>query len=278
MRALVLTGGGSFGAFQAGVVHGLASKGRQWDLVIGTSVGAINGAYLAQAPAEHHLRRTAGLCDLWEGIHEGLVYRQNWRGLVREVLPVPFLPYRPAVYSTKPLQSLIEREIAPTPPPTQLKVTAVAVDSGAVRIADARETDIRPWVQASSAIPVIFPPVEIEGRLWIDGGVRRNNPISEAIRSGATEIDVVLCYPMRRRFWHTPVIGKRWGLADIAALTFLYAAGEVLNGDVVSWRDHNNPPVRIYAPDEVPVMSPIAFKGDMIRQMIQHGREVAARP
>lgn len=275
MKALILPGGGAFGAFQAGVIHGLAAMGRQWDIIIGTSVGAINGAYLSQAAPEHHLARAAGLCDLWGTINESMVFCQNWRGLLRELFPSPFLPYLPAVYNTKPLRKLIDREIAPTPPPTPLKVTAVAVDTGAVRIADASQTDIRPWVQASSAIPVIFPPVEIEGRLWMDGGVRQNNPIAEAIRSGATEVDVVLCYPMRRRYWHTPVRGKRWGLADIAALTFLYAVGEVLNGDVVSWRDHNNPPVSIYAPDEVPIMSPIAFTGNLIQQMIEHGRAIA---
>jgi len=53
--------------------------------------------------------------------------------------------------------------------------------------------DIASWVLASSAFPVMLSPIEINGQLWADGGVRSVTPLGEAIRAGATDIDVVLC-------------------------------------------------------------------------------------
>lgn len=277
MRALVLTGGGSFGAFQAGVVKGLAEQGRSWDLIIGTSVGAINGAYLAQAPPSAHAARAGELCHLWEQIDDKHVFKSNVRGILHELIPLPFLPYRPSLFSTKPLHALVYREIAPTPPPTRLMVTAVSLDTGVTRLVDAGEQDIRPWVLASSAIPILFPPICVDGKLWVDGGVRRNSPVEEAVRAGATEIDVVLCFPVRRNLWRKPSLGKRWGVAEVAGLTFLYVMAEFLNGDVLAWKQHRDPPVRIFAPDDIPSITPITFNRSSIEQMLQHGHDVAVR-
>lgn len=277
MRALVLTGGGSFGAFQAGVVHGLAERGRSWDLIIGTSVGAINGAYLAQAAPAEHASRAEALCQMWQAIDDKQVFKSNVRGILHELLPLPFLPYKPALFDTTPLRVMIHREMSATPPPTRLKVTAVSLDTGAARLVDAAHHDIRPWVLASSAIPILFPPVRVDGGLWVDGGVRRNSPIEEAVRAGATEIDVVLCFPLRRNIWRRPVLGKRWSVAEIAGLTLLYIMAEFLNGDVLAWEQHKNPTVRLYAPDDIPVITPITFSRASIDEMLRHGREVAAR-
>ncbi len=276
MRALVLTGGGSFGAFQAGVLHGLAQQGRRWDLVIGTSVGAINGAYLAQAPAEYQEAQAEALCDLWGTLHQPLIYHMNWKGWLRGIAPRAE-PYAQSIFHTRPLSQMIVREISGSPPPTRLLVTAVSLDKGTVHVADAAKTDIRPWVLASSAIPILFPPVEIDGRLWIDGGVRRNNPVAEAIRAGATEVDVVLCYPLKRHLWLQPEHRTKWGLTNVAALSLMYVVGELLNGDVVAWHRHANPPVRIYAPNSVPIMTPVSFRPETIAKMIEHGRDIASK-
>jgi NTE family protein len=181
--AFVLAGGGSFGAVQAGMLRALLAHRVTPDLIVGSSVGAINGAYLAGSPSANGVAR---LEAIWRGLrrHEvfpvglrslfGLLGRRNFtvdpRG-VRRLLE-DNLPYRRLEDAAVPLH-----------------VVATDVLGGAVvRLSSGPVIDA---VLASCAIPAAFPPVRIGAQYLMDGAVASNTPIRTAIELGAARLVVL---------------------------------------------------------------------------------------
>jgi NTE family protein len=181
--AFVLAGGGSFGAVQVGMLRELIAHGVAADLVVGSSVGAINGAYLAGAPAPEGVAR---LESIWRGLRRSEVFPVTWRSLIGLVARRDFVidpcGLRRLLEENLPCQEL-ER--------TRLPLHVVATDllgGGAVRLSAGSVVDA---VLASCAIPAAFPPVRIGGRYLIDGAVASNTPISVAVELGATRLIVL---------------------------------------------------------------------------------------
>jgi NTE family protein len=194
MRALVLSGGGSKGAFQAGVVSELA-KHHSWGYVSGVSVGALNAAKVAeQTPFE--LRRGAeDLVRMWLRLETRQVRRSWWFGLLGGL-------WRESFFDSSPLRATIERNIDVAKlrrvckeENRQLRIGAVAYGSGRYTEVDQTASHLERWLMASSAFPGFLCPQDLQGDLWFDGGVRRTTPLSGAVEAGADSIDVVLCSP-----------------------------------------------------------------------------------
>jgi NTE family protein len=166
----------------------LAEHGFVPDRVYGASVGAINGAGFAADPTREGVERMA---QIWLGLRREDVYPQG-----RLHGPWLYLQQRDAVYANSGLQKIItdgfphERlEEAELP----LEVVATSLTDGGERwFTQGPAVDA---ILASSAMPAIFPPVEIDGERYIDGGVVDNVPIQRAIDAGATRIVVLLCSP-----------------------------------------------------------------------------------
>jgi NTE family protein len=187
---LVLQGGGALGAYQAGVFEALANAGIEPDWVIGTSIGAVNGALIAgNAPRQ----RVAQLREFWRNLGN-VSAGGNW-ATVLQGIPTFFRP-RPTAwaaplahigleqasyYSTEPLkrslESLIDKKIFARAA-TRLTVGAVAVRSGTLKYFDSRDIPLRiDHVMASAALPPAFAAVRIDGEPYWDGGVYSNTPI-----------------------------------------------------------------------------------------------------
>jgi NTE family protein len=181
--ALVLAGGGSFGAVQVGMLRALVAYGVVPDLVVGSSVGAINGAYFAGAPDAEGVARLAAI---WRGLRRSEVFPFTWRALFG------LLARRDSVVDPGGLRGLIEKRL----PYRNLEQAAVplhvvATDllgGGAVRLSSGPAVDA---VLASCAIPGAFPPVRIGERHLIDGAVAANTPVSVAIELGAKRVIVL---------------------------------------------------------------------------------------
>ena len=183
--ALVLSGGASLGAVQAGMLHALYERGVAPDLIVATSVGAVNGAFIASRPPT--VATADALGAIWRKIDRDEVFPRN---LVTGLLG--FLGMRSSLLPSTGLRRLLERHIvferledAAIP----LHVIGVDLKSGHERRLSAG--DVIEAVLASAAIPAVFPPVRWADVDLIDGGVANDTPISHAIDVGATEIYVL---------------------------------------------------------------------------------------
>ena len=185
MNAFVLTGGGSLGAVHVGMLEALYERGIAPGLIVGTSVGAINGAFIASRPQTQETARSLG--DIWRDLRRAHVFPMDFVGGF-----LGFAGLRKHFVSNRPLRRLLQNnsEFADlTDAPIPLHIIATDAATGQ-EIALVRG-NVVDAVLASSALPGIFPPVEWEGRLLIDGGISNYAPISHAIEGGADTVYVL---------------------------------------------------------------------------------------
>ena len=191
---LVLQGGGALGAYQAGVYQALHEAGIEPDWVIGTSIGAINGALIAGNTAEHRLDR---LREFWKRVEHASPYASA--AIMAYGIRAFFVPRLPAFggvhaqvgldrasyYSTAPLRETLAELVSLeclNAKHMRLTVGAVSVRTGAMRYFDSRERALGiDHVMASGALPPAFPAVRIGDQAYWDGGVYSNTPIEAVL-------------------------------------------------------------------------------------------------
>ncbi len=204
---LVLQGGGALGAYQVGVYQALHEAGIEPDWVIGTSIGAINGALIAGNKPEHRLER---LETFWRHVEQQTLTGGpfDWLGMgnllanmttVMRGIPAFFAPNAAALrgaraevgvesaayYSTEPLRDTLTELVDLDhlgDGKTRLTVGAVNACSGAMRYFDSRSERLGlDHVMASGALPPAFPAVRIDGEPYWDGGIYSNTPIEAVL-------------------------------------------------------------------------------------------------
>ena len=236
--ALVLSGGGARGAYEAGVLSYLFEsiypelpRGFEFDVVSGTSVGAIHAAYVAASARQQGRDRSKGLLETWRGMRLRDVVRIH----ATDVLNVPLRALgltrlartlegggRPATPSAASSISPPSSGSSPSASPggrcarTSPGSAPARSASPAPRCAPGRITvfqdgalaDPKPWandpnaravlteigashVRASAAIPFLFPAIRIGDHFYVDGGLRMNTPLTPALRLAADRVLVV---------------------------------------------------------------------------------------
>ena len=183
--AFVLSGGGSLGAVQVGMLAALHERDFQPDVLIGTSVGALNAAYVGAHGFDSDALEQLGA--VWRRIRRPDVFPLD---PLRQALALA--GRRSSLCSAGPLRRLIDANLSFTrleDSPIPLHVVATDVLSGEELLLSSG--DARSAVLASAAIPAVFPAVEREGRLLMDGGVANNTAISQAVALGADRIVVL---------------------------------------------------------------------------------------
>jgi NTE family protein len=188
MIAFVFSGGGSRGAMEAGGVKALYEAGIRPDIVVGSSAGAMNAAFLAIDPSAGAAER---LCDIWRGVSNrevvpGGLLTKAWRLLRRE----------PSIFAQEPLRAFLEKNIpsemrtfGDLPSGIGLYVTAANLQTSALYLfGENASASLLEAVLASSAFPGGFPPVQHGPWQYTDGGVIANVPIRVAIEKGAKTI------------------------------------------------------------------------------------------
>lgn len=183
--AFVMSGGGPLGALQVGALRALFEHGVEPQLVVGTSVGGLNATFMAFEPSLAGVDRLDGI---WRGLEEhdlfpGGRFRASW---------ARFLVRGNKVFENSGIRRLVETRLGnPRFEDAQIPLAVVATDleTGAEEVFTSGEI-ITPLL-ASTAMPAIFPPVEISGRLYIDGGVANNVPIAPAVALGGRTIYVL---------------------------------------------------------------------------------------
>ncbi len=183
--AFVLSGGASLGAVQVGMLQALYERDITPQLIVGTSAGAINGAFIASRPQT--VQTANELAGIWRTVRRGQIFPLNPLSSLRgflgsrdHLIPSSGLRKLVAEHSQHPLLEQM---------PIEFHVVAVDVVTGEELLLSRGPT--LDAVLASGAIPAVLPPVAWEGRTLMDGGVANNTPISHAVQLGAREIYVL---------------------------------------------------------------------------------------
>jgi NTE family protein len=181
--AFVFAGGGSFGAIQVGMLHALAAHGVSADMVVGCSVGAINGAYYAGAPT---LKGVLELETIWRGLKRQEVFPITWRTVLgflwRRDFLIPHDGVRKLIDDHLPYRNLEDAEL-----PIHIVATDIlSGDSVVISSGSAAEA-----IVASTAIPGAFSPVPYKDRFLADGAISADTPVKIAVEKGARRLIIL---------------------------------------------------------------------------------------
>jgi len=211
---LILQGGGALGAYQAGVYQHLLEHHTPIDWVIGTSIGAINSALIAGNPPETRMSKMRGFWEslmpppasaLWAGIPAwmNIPHAASTVGIMMNGVDGFFKPRfgasldmhakvplgQAGFYDTSPLKTTLENYVDfdyLNSGAMRISVCAVDIDDGQSMVFDSRNITIQPeHIMASGALPPGFPPIEIGGRAYWDGGVYSNSPLEVFLEDDA---------------------------------------------------------------------------------------------
>ena len=206
--ALVLSGGGAKGAFQVGALRYLHEQGYTWDVIAGVSVGALNGTMLAMDAFDE-------LEALWRTVTPAQVLtgRMNIWALVRMLFGAR------SIYGNEPLWEMIIEKVRLEKIRADLRIGVVSLRTGryfAFRPDDFvnapppgfddPELAFKRAILASTAMPVIWPPVDIPPlySAMVDGGVRNISPLGDVLDAEPDEVVVINCSPAEPGELETP--------------------------------------------------------------------------
>jgi NTE family protein len=195
--AFVLGGGGRLGAHEVGMLQALLERGVTPALIVGTSVGAINGAVVAADPAPATADR---LADVWADIERHGVFDGSIASRLATLART-----RTHLHGNEALRAMLERAL-----PGLIEDLAVPFQCVAASIERASEHwftagPLVDAVMASAAVPGVLPPVELDGEHFLDGGIVNSIPVARAVELGAETIYVLHVGRLER-----PLEPPRW--------------------------------------------------------------------
>lgn len=191
MKALALTGGGSRGAYQIGALKKIMSdQGMDYKILCGISVGALHVASLSQTPYGQPSLVIEQVENFWiNNVSTKSVYKRwfpfgKFHGL-----------WQKSLFDNSPLHETFRKSFDPElamNSERHIAVGAVNMNTGKTLYVRETHSKFMDFVLASASFPVFFQPVEIDNQLWFDGGVKEVTPLGQAIKMGATEIDLIV--------------------------------------------------------------------------------------
>jgi NTE family protein len=189
MIAFVMSGGGNRGALQAGALLELLEANIQPAMLVGTSAGSLNAAFLATNPT---LQGARDLADMWINARRDDFFPGGWLTMMGR------LAQGQSLCPSDPLRRMAETRLPAGKrrfgdlQGVKLYITSASLNTGRLYLwGDKPEASIIDAVIASTAHPLAFPPLRHEGSELVDGGVVANVPVGVALDKGATEIYVL---------------------------------------------------------------------------------------
>jgi NTE family protein len=221
--AFVLGGGGQLGAHEVGMLRALLERGIVPGLVVGTSIGAINGAAVAADPSLAAVER---LTRTWSGIERDDVFAGSILGRLGTLART-----RTHLHDNASLRARLAETL-----PARIEDLAVPFQCVAASIEQAAEHwfsegPLVDAVLASSAVPGILPPVAIDGEHYVDGGVVNSIPVGRAVALGARTVYVLHVGRLDR-----PLEPPRWPW-EVALVAFEIARRHRFVGDLAALPD-----------------------------------------
>jgi NTE family protein len=183
--AFVLGGGGLLGAVEVGMLRALFERDEKPDLVLGTSVGALNGLVVASDPTSAAVDR---LLDLWRSVAESneIYSDPTWRQVTRAMRTGTHL------HSAKPIRERLVQEFGDltfADLPVEFQCCAASIERAAETWFS--EGPLVPAVVASAAVPGLLPPAKVGEEHYLDGGIVNSIPVGRAVELGADRIFVL---------------------------------------------------------------------------------------
>lgn len=179
--ALLLCGGGSRGAMEVGFYRALCERDIRVDLILGASIGALNGAYIAGGMPPQDMAR------LWRGFRLRQAVRPNWRWFAHPRTQA-------GLFTLDPLRELLRRTLPATRfEDLVIPLTVVTTDLECGEAVYWQHGDLIEPVIASLSLPGIFPPALIDDCRHVDGGLTNNVPLDKAVELGAQTIYIIEC-------------------------------------------------------------------------------------
>jgi NTE family protein len=217
-------GGGPLGAHEVGMLGALADRGIVPDLVLGTSVGAINGAAFAADPSVEGVER---LAVMWTSMQDGDVFSGSLLGRMATLART-----RTHLHDSAPLRALLTAGLGDA----RIEDLVVPFQCVAASIERAGEhwfTDgpVVDAVVASASVPGLLPPAEIGGEHFVDGGIVNSIPVNRAVELGATRIFVLHVGRLDR-----PLEPPRWPW-QVGLVAFEIARRHRVIGDLAALPD-----------------------------------------
>jgi len=186
MIAFVLSGGGNRGALEVGALQALFDHGIRPDMLVGSSAGAMNAAFIATDPTPEGAKR---LEEIWKEVKKEDVFPGNWFTMAWR-----FITGQDSLFPNDNLRRFVKAHIPPDKQrfgdlPVRLYITAANLNTCTLYLfGEDLNAFLLDAVMASAALPVSFPPLEYRGWQYVDGAVVANVPIEIAIDKGATTI------------------------------------------------------------------------------------------
>jgi NTE family protein len=289
MLGIVASGGGAAGAFEVGAAAYLAESGRckkGIGVAAGTSVGASFAIAVAHyEPSASQLHHAVKFMKaVWDQIRKS---RDVWR---KRFPPYVSALYNPSVGTIDPLIEILRRAIDPKKvlaSGVKLRMPAVDLLTGETTVFTESSIHLVPGLRASMSFPCAFPPEEIEGGWYTDGGVREVAPVGIAVKEGCDEIIAILCKDPERM----PIM-KREDLSTtlpVAMRVIDIMGHEILANDVKITGMINKLVENGCAPTNkryvkltlispsTPLGDPLDFSGDKIKREMEQGFEDARK-
>lgn len=276
MKALVHSGGAAKGAWACGIIQYLLGDLKiNYDIYTGTSVGAINTAFLAMFKSGEEEEAAQLLRDWWMKLDNSKIY-QSWPFWGRLAIA-----WRKSFYDSSPLHKLIRGNVnleKIRSSGKKISVGALNLHTGKYMLFDQDSDNFIDAVLASSAFPATLAPVKINNDLFIDGGMKTISPIKAAIEMGATEIDVITTSPDVRdkKFISNP------NIIDIIRRAFDVATDKILSNDIelaIMYNRLAEAGLTNKVPIKLRILKPhynlldnvLDFNPDKIKEMIEKG-------
>jgi len=275
-RALVLSGGGSKGAYSVGVVKALFEAGRQYDVVAGVSVGALIGANIAMFSPEQQAEGYSNLERVWtkEVKNNKSIYK-NWAPWILTYL---WSFWKSGIYNMEPLRNILVKEMDLD----KLKNSGVEFEVGVVSLQSGQYHAVNltsdpknlqnavDWVWASCIFPVLFQAVEIDGEQWVDGGMRNVIPVKSALKyPDVKEIDIVLTAP--RDGYISPETKHYKSALDVGLRSAGLLSDEVYANDLDMICQNHGVKINIYDPAGLVNEDSFKFDPEEIKKLIEQG-------
>ncbi len=266
--ALVLSGGGAKGAYEAGVAAAFAERGLPIRLVAGSSAGALNAAMIAAG-------RAGRLEAMWRGITREQIYTLRAPVILSGFLPgwltLLVLNETSSLFDPAPLRQLITSALdfdAIRASPVRLLVTATDLAGREKRVFDNRTVTVDA-LMAASAVPGLFPPVEVDGALLVDGGLTGRAPVLEALEADASlgRAVVVMSYAPAER-GAAPTTMRR-ALEESFELIMIQQIRR--DAELARFR-HPSVDVQMLTPSAPLLLRPLDFDPDAIARLLALGR------